>query len=118
MAKVKFFASLRELVGLEEIVLDVADHRSLLSELERHLSAEGYEAISAASVKIALNHEIVELEFEIQENDAMPAAAELTRGEDRERGLAAPPLLSAKRNSSHAQRSRLTRTGDKKTDED
>ena len=35
MAKVKFFDSLRDLVGLEEIVLDVADHRSLLNELEK-----------------------------------------------------------------------------------
>ena len=69
MAKVKFFASLRDLVGLEEIVLDVVDHRSLLKELEKLLSAEGYEAISAASVKIALNHEIVEPEIEIRQND-------------------------------------------------
>ena len=50
MAKVKFFASLRDLVGLEEIVLDVVDHRSLLKELEKLLSGEGYEAICAASV--------------------------------------------------------------------
>ena len=80
MAKVKFFGSLRELVGLEEIVLDVADHRSLLGELERQLSAEGYEAISAASVKIALNHEIVEPEFEIQENDEIAFLPPITGG--------------------------------------
>ena len=80
MAKVKFFASLRDLVGLEEIVLDVADHRSLLSELERQLSAEGYEAISAASVKIALNHEIVQPEFDIQQNDEIAFLPPITGG--------------------------------------
>ena len=80
MAKVKFFASLRDLVGLEEIVLDVADHRSLLNELERHLSTEGYEAISAASVKIALNHEIVEPEFEIRCNDEIAFLPPITGG--------------------------------------
>ena len=80
MAKVKFFASLRDLVGLEEIVLDVVDHRSLLKELEKLLSAEGYEAISAASVKIALNHEIVEPEFEIQENDEIAFLPPITGG--------------------------------------
>ena len=69
MAKVKFFASLKDLVGLEEIELDVADHQSLLSELERHLSVEGYEAICVASVKIALNQEIVEPGFVIRQND-------------------------------------------------
>ena len=80
MAKVKFFASLRDLVGLEEIVLDVVDHRSLLKELEKLLSAEGYEAISAASVKIALNHEIVEPDFEIRHNDEIAFLPPITGG--------------------------------------
>ncbi len=64
MAKVKFFASLRDLVG----------------ELEKLLSAEGYEAICAASVKIALNHEIVEPEFEIRQNDEIAFLPPITGG--------------------------------------
>ena len=80
MAKVKFFASLRDLVGLEEMVLDVADHRSLLNELEKLLSAEAYDAICAASVKIALNHEIVEPEFEIRQNDELAFLPPITGG--------------------------------------
>ena len=78
--KGKVFASLRDLVGLEEIVLDVTDHRSLLNELEKLLSAEGYEAICAASVKIALNHEIVEPEFEIRQNDEIAFLPPITGG--------------------------------------
>ena len=80
MAKVKFFASLKDLVGLEEIVLDVVDHRSLLKELEKLLSAEGYRAVCAASVKIALNHEIVEPEFEIRQNDEIAFLPPITGG--------------------------------------
>ena len=80
MAKIKFFASLKERVGLEEILLDVSDHRSLLSELEKHLSAEGYGAVCAASVKIALNHEIVEPEFEIRQNDEIAFLPPITGG--------------------------------------
>ena len=80
MAKVKFFASLKDLVGLEEIELDVADHQSLLSELERHLSVEGYEAICVASVKIAVNQEIVEPGFVIRQNDEIAFLPPITGG--------------------------------------
>ena len=58
----------------------MTDHRSLLNELEKLLSAEGYEAISAASVKIALNHEIVEPEFEIRQNDEIAFLPPITGG--------------------------------------
>jgi len=80
MAKVKFFASLKDLVGLEEIELDVADHHSLMSELERHLSVEGYEAICVVSVKIAVNHEIVEPGFVIRQNDEIAFLPPITGG--------------------------------------
>ena len=80
MANVKFFASLRDHGGLEEMVLDVADYGSLLNEREKLLSAEGYEAICAASVKIALNHEIVEPEFEIRQNDEIAFLPPITGG--------------------------------------
>ena len=80
MAKVKFFASLKDLVGLEEIELDVADHHSLMSELERHLSVEGFDAICAASVKIAVNHEIVEPGFVIRQNDEIAFLPPITGG--------------------------------------
>ena len=61
-------------------MLDVVEHRSLLNELEKLLSAEGYEAICAASVKIALNHEIVEPEFEIRQNDEVAFLPPITGG--------------------------------------
>ena len=80
MAKVKFFASLKDLVGLEEIEVDVVDHQSLLSELERHLSVEGFDAICAASVKIAVNHEIVEPGFVIRQNDEIAFLPPITGG--------------------------------------
>ncbi|MDA7723534.1 MoaD/ThiS family protein [Pseudomonadales bacterium] len=57
---VKFFASLREKVGMAELHLRAANLETLLNELEVHLSEAGFEHLLSPNIRMAVNQDLVE----------------------------------------------------------
>ncbi len=56
---VLFFASLREVVGVERITVDATSLAALMNELKARFTPEAYEELTAENVRIALNQELV-----------------------------------------------------------
>lgn len=80
--KVKFFASLRELVGIEELELD-ASSLTTLRDLVTHLrqTHEGCAALFAdRMVLMAVNQEVVGLDAEISDADEIAFFPPVTGG--------------------------------------
>lgn len=80
MVQVRFFASLREAVGASTLQLDVTSTESLLEELATKLTTEAYAAVTARSVRMAVNQEIIEGTTLLRDGDEVAFLPPVTGG--------------------------------------
>jgi molybdopterin synthase sulfur carrier subunit len=70
--KVKFFASLREVLKTSEELLDLPDHIQTIGQLRQYLVARGEPWSQALAdgraVRVAINHDMVDLEMALLDN--------------------------------------------------
>ena len=70
--KVKFFASLREVLKTSEELLDLPDHIQTIGQLRQYLVARGKPWSQALAdgraVRVAINHDMVDLEMALLDN--------------------------------------------------
>lgn len=57
---VKFFASLREQVGVAELQINATNLAALLKELKTHLSDVGFDHLLSQNIRLAVNQNLVE----------------------------------------------------------
>ena len=80
---VRFFASLRDKVGMEEMSLPLAEPLGLdgiLHLLESRLPAQAFAALAGESVRIALNQELIHGPCEVAPGDELAFLPPMTGG--------------------------------------
>ena len=80
---VRFFASLRDAVGTDELTVDCDESigiDGLLAQLKEQLSIPAYEALSAESVRLAVNQELVTGPVAIESGDEVAFLPPVTSG--------------------------------------
>lgn len=81
---VLFFASLREAVGCEAMTLELdsdgIDLAGLLQQLGKRLDAAAVSSLTAESVRIALNQELMSGAFRIKDGDEIAFLPPVTGG--------------------------------------
>lgn len=83
LVTVKFFASIRDDLGLEEIEVRVSNpaNRCALNEsLKESLTSDQLEVLFAKDVAIAVNHTIQKQDFSLKENDEVAFMPPITGG--------------------------------------
>jgi len=78
--RVIFFASLREEVGCDEIVVQAGSLNELLDELRRQLSETAIIALTAENVRIAVNQMLVDGVVDLQPGDEVAFLPPVTGG--------------------------------------
>jgi molybdopterin synthase sulfur carrier subunit len=81
--RVLFFASLREAVGREEVLLELPDPAridDLLASLDGLLSAEAMAALRAENVRLAVNQEMLTVPGPLRPNDEVAFLPPVTGG--------------------------------------
>lgn len=78
--RVIFFASLREEVGCDEIVVQAGSLNELLDELRRQLSETAIIALTAENVRIAVNQMLVNGVVDLQPGDEVAFLPPVTGG--------------------------------------
>ena len=79
---IKFFASLRDVTGVEEIKheFDGSNISDLIISLKKVLTPSAYSEITARNVKIALNQELIEKLAVVTEDDEIAFMPPVTGG--------------------------------------
>ncbi len=81
--RVLFFASLREAVGREEVLVELPDRAridDLLASLDDLLGAEAMAALRAENVRLAVNQEMLTGPGELRPNDEVAFLPPVTGG--------------------------------------
>lgn len=77
---VVFFASLRDGLGQDRLLIEANSVAALLDTLKQQLSSEHFALITAPSVRIALNHDLVEGDCLLQDGDEVAFLPPVTGG--------------------------------------
>ncbi len=79
---VKFFASLRDVTGLEEMQheFDGANLADLIESLKKALTREAFKEITAKNVKVALNQELIDGSAAVSDGDEVAFLPPVTGG--------------------------------------
>lgn len=81
--KVLFFASLREEIGFDQLEVQLAEGSttsSLLDELSTRIGNEALTLLRGDSVRMALNHEVLEGVSRLQDSDEVAYFPQVTGG--------------------------------------
>jgi len=82
MAKITviFFASLKEEIGVDEIQLDANSVDDLTGQLTSHFGEDRASCLFADNVRIAVNKELIEGDFEFSGNEEVAFLPPVTGG--------------------------------------
>ncbi|XOV81805.1 MAG: molybdopterin converting factor subunit 1 [bacterium] len=78
--KVLFFASLREQMGVAELTLTAGNLADIYHQVKVQMGEQALQSLQADNVRIALNQDLVEHEFTLNDGDEVAFLPPVTGG--------------------------------------